>query len=93
MKIIASTSIQEISVPTLPFFKGENYDRWCVKMKTLFRYQNLWKIVEQGISTTGSKVEKLGNKKKDARALYLIQQAIDEHIFDRIIGLSTAKEA
>lgn len=49
--------------------------------------------MEQGISTTGSKVEKLENKKKDARALYLIQQAIDEHIFDRIIGLSTAKEA
>ena len=33
------------------------------------------------------------NKKKDAKALYLIQQAISDKIFPRIIGATSSKEA
>lgn len=42
-------------------------------MKTLFRSLNLWRVREQGFSTSGTKAQQLENKKDDAMALYLIQ--------------------
>ena len=31
-----------------PVFDGENYDYWCIKMKTLLISQDLWDIVDEG---------------------------------------------
>ena len=36
------------SHPTLPVFKGESYDFWSIKMRTLFISQGLWDLVETG---------------------------------------------
>lgn len=44
-------------------------------MRTFFRSQRLWKIVEEGISKE-EPIEK--EIEDDAKALFLLQQAIDE---------------
>jgi len=85
----------------LPIFNGCNYDLWGKKMKTLFRSQNLWDIVENGfeepenISTLeeAQRKELEVKKQKDASALYLIQQSLANTIFPRITEASTAKQA
>lgn len=58
---------------SLPLFKGEGYDRWSVRMKTLFRSQNLWKVVEEGVLKEGTEDQIMESHKDDAKALYLIQ--------------------
>uniref|UniRef100_A0A6N2KGP8 DUF4219 domain-containing protein n=1 Tax=Salix viminalis TaxID=40686 RepID=A0A6N2KGP8_SALVM len=55
-------------------------------MKTLFKSQNLWDIVQQ------DRNEK-ENEQKDASALYLIQQSLAQNVFGRIAEASTAKDA
>eukprot|EP00258_Populus_trichocarpa_P017094 XP_006377150.2 uncharacterized protein LOC18102836 isoform X3 [Populus trichocarpa] len=95
-----TNSLQCISMP-LPIFNGCNYDLWGKKMKTLFRSQNLWDIVENGfeepenISTLeeAQRKELEVKKQKDASALYLIQQSLANTIFPRITEASTAKQA
>ena len=32
----------------IPIFSGEHYDNWVVKMRTIFRSQDLWEYVENG---------------------------------------------
>ena len=85
-----------------PVFDGESYNYWSIKMKTLLISQDLWEIVEEGFEVKkdekGKDIaetsdEKKENKKKDAKALYLIQQSISDKIFPRIIRASSAKEA
>lgn len=85
----ASDAVQ----PPLPMFKGAGYERWSTKMKTLFRSQGIWKVIEKGVLTSGEASQIEESQKDDARALYLIQQAVDDSIFDRIAGVSSAKEA
>ena len=93
-------SSQSIFV-SLPIFDGGNYDLWGKKMETLFRSQNLWDIVEKGfkepenISTLeeAQRKELEVKKQKDASALYLIQQSLDNNFFSRIVGASTANDA
>ncbi|KAJ6925205.1 hypothetical protein NC652_018216 [Populus alba x Populus x berolinensis] len=93
-------SSQSIFV-SLPIFDGGNYDLWGKKMETLFRSQNLWDIVEKGfkepenISTLeeAQRKELEVKKQKDASALYLIQQSLDNKFFSRIVGASTANDA
>ena len=34
----------------LPVFKGENYQRWVVQMKVIFRFQDVVEILNDGIS-------------------------------------------
>ena len=63
-------------------------------MRTLFRSLELWELVENGIAETS--VDEAGRRestKKDAKALFFIQQAVDETIFSRIAAANSAKEA
>ncbi len=61
-------------------------------MKTLFRSQDLWDLIEQGLSAETSEEGAFRElMKKDAKALFFIQQAVDESIFSRIAGATTAK--
>ncbi|KAK4386398.1 putative disease resistance protein [Sesamum angolense] len=84
-----------------PFFSGQNYDYWAIKMKTYFQSQKLWELVEEGVtlpedSSTSSSAEKgkLENKKaKDSEALYYIQTTVADHIFPRISVATSTKEA
>ena len=34
--------------PLIPIFKGEGYEFWSIRMKTLLKSQDLWDLVEQG---------------------------------------------
>ncbi|KAL4334611.1 hypothetical protein GQ457_07G011520 [Hibiscus cannabinus] len=93
---MASNSLGvNISQLAIPIFQGNNYGVWSTKMKTLFISQDLWELVEKGYSEEGVAVEALRDyKKKDAKALFFIQQAVDDAIFSsRISAATKAKEA
>ncbi|KAH7519115.1 hypothetical protein JRO89_XSUnG0132800 [Xanthoceras sorbifolium] len=73
-------------------------------MKTLFISQDLWDLIEDEYeeleSTTvlaswsdAKKKEFKENKKKDAKALFFIQQGVSKTIFPRISFASKSKEA
>ncbi|KAL6343165.1 hypothetical protein AAG906_020954 [Vitis piasezkii] len=34
--------------PTIPFFEGNGYDTWSIKMRTLFISEDLWELVDKG---------------------------------------------
>ena len=59
-----------ISQPTLPIFKGENYGFWSIKMRTLFKSQDLWDLVENGYQEQDEEARLKENKKKDSKALF-----------------------
>ena len=92
------TGSQQLQVPK---FDGGNYDFWCVKMKTILFSYDLWDYVEEGFDeekdpTSLSVAEKQqikDHRKKDAKALSLIQQGFADTIFSRIINTAKAKEA
>ncbi|KAL4335590.1 hypothetical protein GQ457_07G002370 [Hibiscus cannabinus] len=77
----------------IPLFNGEKYQFWSVKMHTLFKSQDLWELVEEGIAETDDAAKTNKNKKKDAKALYLLQQAIHDDFFPTILSASSSKEA
>nr|GFC30635.1 UBN2 domain-containing protein [Tanacetum cinerariifolium] len=63
-------------------------------MKTLFKSQDLWELVENGDLDSGDdNAKKKENKKRDAKALFFIQQAVDESIFSRIAAATTSEQA
>lgn len=77
----------------VPFFKGENYNLWSLKMKTMFRSRDLWNLVEKGFSEEGDDNRRNESLKKDVKALYLIKQALDERVLIRISEATMAKKA
>ncbi|CAH9092999.1 unnamed protein product [Cuscuta europaea] len=84
------------SLNQLPIFKGVNFHFWSLKMKTLFKSQELWSCVENDFEDDGTEEpdQNLREKrKKDAKALYIIRQSLDDAVFPRIAATSTAKEA
>ncbi|KAL0345415.1 UNVERIFIED_CONTAM: hypothetical protein Sradi_4372800 [Sesamum radiatum] len=64
-------------------------------MKTLFISQDLWELVERGYGDEGATDDTLKElRKKDAKALFFIQQAVDDAVFSsRISAATRAKEA
>nr|KYP71431.1 Retrovirus-related Pol polyprotein from transposon TNT 1-94 [Cajanus cajan] len=95
-----ANTIQPSSIP-IPIFNGENYDFWSTKMKTYFTFQDLWDMIEERFSTpedtsaltAAQKKELKENKQKNSKALFILQQAVTDTIFSRIMGATTAKEA
>lgn len=70
-------------------------------MKVLFESQELWDNIDQGFDEP-VEIDELAQeqedelrdlRKKDKRALYIIYQAVDEIIFERISSTITSKEA
>ncbi|ESQ38881.1 hypothetical protein EUTSA_v10001863mg [Eutrema salsugineum] len=64
-------------------------------MKTKFRSQEMWDMVENGFedANSGDPDQRLRkNRKKDAKALFLIQTALDEDILSRISAVNTSHE-
>ena len=100
---MASTSNSTLNIqhPFIPIFEGENYDFWCINMKTLFISQDVWELVENGYEnydsqenlTNTQKEELKKNRKIDGKALLFIQQGVGNTIFPRIMRASKAKEA
>lgn len=35
----------------LPVFKGKNYEQWIVQMKVIFKFQDVFEIMNDGVST------------------------------------------
>lgn len=88
----------------IPIFEGESYDYWSLQMRTLFISQDLWELVEEGYEepeseaafvtwTNERKQELKDNKKKDAKALLFIQQAVNKAIFPKISPATKSKVA
>ena len=88
----------------LPQFNGKNYDYWSITMKALFTSQELWELVEDGFEEPKDDVEFLllnqagreqlkNNKKKDAKALFFLYQAVHESVFPRIAAANRSKES
>lgn len=87
-----------LSQSIVPIFNGENYGFWSIKMRTLFISQDLWDLVENGYaeaknSKVAEKVDIKELRKKDAKALLILQQAVTEGIFPRIANATKSKEA
>ncbi|PKA48570.1 hypothetical protein AXF42_Ash017469 [Apostasia shenzhenica] len=55
-------------------------------MKTFFLSQDLWDIVEKGCAEKEI-------RKKDSKALLVLQQAVTDSIFPTIVGATKASEA
>ena len=73
-------------------FNGTNYQFWGVKMKTLFKSQELWDLVENGFEELANleqaprlratqRNESKEKQKKEARALFTIQQGVYNALF------------
>ena len=90
-----------IAQPQIPIFSGKNYEFWAIKMKTLFYSQGIWDLIEKGFNEpqdesalTKNEMDKLqDNMKKDAKALFLIQQSLDESIFPKVSAAKKSKIA
>lgn len=61
-------------------------------MKTLLRFKDLWKLVDNGYSKDDNRHELEENVKKDAKVLFLIQQALEKFLI-RILEAKTSKYA
>ncbi|KAH0636596.1 hypothetical protein KY290_037019 [Solanum tuberosum] len=68
----ASTTSQQL----MPIFNGHKYEFLSIKMKTLFKFQELWDLVEKGYAVEDEAQRLRENKKKDSKALN-IKQAWD----------------
>ncbi|VVB12387.1 unnamed protein product [Arabis nemorensis] len=80
----------------VPVCKGVKYHLWSLKMKTMFRSQECWDLVENGFvdANLAEPDQRLkDNHKKDAKALFLIQTALDEDILSRISAVNLSHEA
>jgi hypothetical protein len=80
-----------VSNPSIPLFKGENYELWSIKMVTLFKSQGLWDLVNNGVPDPDPNQQE--NEREDARALFYIQIAVHDTIFSKIAAATNAKEA
>ncbi|GJZ81568.1 retrovirus-related pol polyprotein from transposon TNT 1-94 [Tanacetum coccineum] len=90
----ASTNTLNVSQPNIPIFKRDSYEFWSIKMRTLFKSQDLWDLVENGLAETGDEdTRSRENQKRDAKALFFIQQAVEESIFSRIAAATSSNEA
>jgi gag-polypeptide of LTR copia-type len=83
--------IMSVSNPSIPLFKGENYELWNIKMVTLFKSQILWDLVNNGVPDPNPNQQE--NEKKNVRALFYIQLAVHDTIFSKIAAATNAKEA
>ncbi|MQL94517.1 hypothetical protein Taro_027173 [Colocasia esculenta] len=81
----------------VPIFSGENYEFWSIKLRTFFISQDLWDLVEVGYAEEESSKEKAADhkelRKKDAKALMVLQLDVSDIAFPRIANAIRSKEA
>lgn len=63
---------------------GQSYQFWSIKMKTLFKPQDPWDLIETGFAGLNEEQRLKENRKKDAKALFFLQQAIHGTIFPEL---------
>ena len=75
---------------SMSVLKGKNYDDWCAQMKVIFRFQDVTKVVQEGVQeldrnpTDAQKVAHRDLMKRDAKALFIIHQCVDAIIFRKL---------
>ncbi|PHT30226.1 hypothetical protein CQW23_30155 [Capsicum baccatum] len=62
-------------------------------MRTILKSQNFWDLVEIEFVDPDEGDRLRNNKKKDAKVLVFIQQAVHDSIFSRIVAATTSKQA
>src|SRR6266487_6296138 len=83
----------------LPILTGKNYDNWCKQMKVVFRFQEMWNLVTEGVPTLGARAtdeDKESNKelkKRDYKALFIIHQCVDPDNFEKVGDCESSMEA
>lgn len=93
------TTGSSLENPQIPLFTGENFEIWCVKMRTFLQSQDLWEIVEKGyiieplLSNGGEEDQIKEIRMKDAKALCFLQQGISDAVFPKIMEATEAKQA
>jgi len=82
----------------LPVFEGMNFDQWFVKMKVIFRLQDVVEVVNEDIpalAANATYVQQAAHKdlkKKDGKAMFLMHQSVSNEIFEKIMHYESAKE-
>src|ERR1051325_5064726 len=87
-------------IPTnLPILDSKNYDKWCKQMKVLFGYQEVLKVVNDGVTplvaeaTAAQQAPFKEEKKKDYKALFLIHSCVDNDNFEKVGDCTSTKHA
>ena len=97
MAVIGGSSSQN----QIPILTEKSYDSWCIRMRTILRSQDLWLYVSDGYAepadaaaelalTNAERVLLKDNRKKDNKALGLIQQGLNESIFIKISSVASS---
>ena len=90
--------------PQIPMLMDRSYDTWFIKMRTILRAQDVWEFVKLGYAEPANQDAKLAlsnaervllkeNRKKDNKALSLIQQGLSESIFLKISSAESSRKA
>ena len=85
----------------IPFFKGENYRSWAIRMQSYLKALSVWEVVESDIvpnplpqNPTLVQIKKHEKElAKKPKALTCIHSAVSEEIFTSIIACESPKEA
>ncbi|CAL5183492.1 unnamed protein product [Lathyrus oleraceus] len=83
---------------SLPILDGNNCNRWSKKMKFFFGFQETLEAVTNGIpelahnTNDAQRINHNDAKKKDHKAIFCIQSAVDAANFDRISHIESTKE-
>ncbi|GMI75780.1 hypothetical protein like AT1G48720 [Hibiscus trionum] len=78
-------NVANVSQWSITIFNGESYEFWSIKMKTLFKSQDLWDLVENGYTELDEEGRLRENKRKKSKALFFIQQAVHETVFLKLL--------
>jgi hypothetical protein len=73
----------------LSLFKGENYEFWSIKIRTMLKSHGLRELIE--IRAPNPDPTPIDTTKRDAKALFFIQQAVYESVFAKITTAKTTK--
>jgi len=82
----------------VPIFDGKSYDQCIVKMKVIFKYQDVLDIMNEGVPTLAriaTDVQKVAHKdvkNKDGKTMFLIHRCMNGDIFEKIMHYENAKE-
>ncbi|XP_038977999.1 uncharacterized protein LOC120108467 [Phoenix dactylifera] len=84
----------------MPRFTKNNYENWCIHMKTILESQDLWGIVDKGYMESENKdslapaqKESLqATRKKDQKAIMIIHQCLDDGMLQRVANITSSKQ-
>ena len=104
LKLTEMATNNSVVQPQIPMLLERNYDTWFIKIRTILRAQDLWEFVTIGYHEPADQSAKLAltnaecvllkeNRKKDNKALGLIQQGLSQSIFPKISSVESSKKA